>query len=438
MTAPFLRTVCLDDELADGYKGRLMRVNGWRTAKEAMTTMLPWAGSGERSLRNFSSVEVLAEVAGHELPRFVQSHTLLPLRHAIVPGKPEDFKVGPDLRKTLQAFALRPMRKHAYFCLQCVNEILLTPRLVYWKRNHQIPGRFHCEDHGTPLIQTDYAEVTRQSPSPSLAAKSAPIPKWAVESKNSPEVQRYLSLCKELLSDGQPRDERVVSTAAAKRAEELGMHTGHGVAKKPTLSNGLMDVMCNTWVAEVLHAEESTQKADLASIIDATVSGRRRSKSSLAYALTYAFLFKTSKDAIQLLRGSVEPINKRRQFSRVPRTLHPIDLRASYIRNRGNHTAVATETGAHPFLTTTQLNDMGLPRIGIVKRDKILSLIEELFKGDISLKDLASKNDLDWRTVRNVLLGALTPLHSAMLDMADDSGASTEGRSHDQDVPSSN
>ena len=89
-----LRPALLPDEFALGYQGRVMRLNGWILAKDAMAHMAKWAVASSQAESSCAPVEYLAYVAGIPIADFVRHHTLFPYVRA--------FGVTPDPRWPLQ------------------------------------------------------------------------------------------------------------------------------------------------------------------------------------------------------------------------------------------------------------------------------------------------------------------------------------------------
>jgi len=111
----------LPDEIASGYKGRIIRFNGWSSETEAMRFLLSWLCKEKTYQRdNLARLQLLAAVAGMEITEFVRKHTVLTLLRAVA-GKLPIVSHGSLERPTLLwTHAMRELRSGAYFCLQCV------------------------------------------------------------------------------------------------------------------------------------------------------------------------------------------------------------------------------------------------------------------------------------------------------------------------------
>ena len=70
-----LRPALLPDEFALGYQGRVMRLNGWLLAKDAMAHVAKWAVASSQAESNCAPIEYLAYVAGIPIADFVRHHT---------------------------------------------------------------------------------------------------------------------------------------------------------------------------------------------------------------------------------------------------------------------------------------------------------------------------------------------------------------------------
>ena len=88
------------EEMDRGYLGRIMRVNGYRTPKDAVEAMAAHFGEEGRSRRDLTTHELLSRMAGMTTEHFAQRHTTLPLRRGITSYVPSLIH-GSKERKSL-------------------------------------------------------------------------------------------------------------------------------------------------------------------------------------------------------------------------------------------------------------------------------------------------------------------------------------------------
>lgn len=73
----------LPEEMDRGYLGRIMRINGYRTPKDAVEAIAAHFGEEGRTRRDLTTHELLSRMAGMTTENFAQRHTTLPLRRGI-------------------------------------------------------------------------------------------------------------------------------------------------------------------------------------------------------------------------------------------------------------------------------------------------------------------------------------------------------------------
>lgn len=139
------------EEMDRGYLGRIMRINGYRTPKDAVEAIATHFGEEGRSRREVTTHELLSRMAGMTTEQFAQRHTTMPLRRGITSYLP-DLIHGSEERKSLLCIS-GTLRKYpaAFFCKDCVKADIHFHGASYWRRDLQTPGQMWCPKHMTPL-----------------------------------------------------------------------------------------------------------------------------------------------------------------------------------------------------------------------------------------------------------------------------------------------
>jgi hypothetical protein len=409
-----LRPQPLPDELAAGYKGRVLRLNGWSDTKEGMRWLQTWAGSGGTNRREVSAVEVLAKVAGVAAETFVFAHTTLPLRRSVISSQPQLPHGSTEQVSILWTLALRDIRPGAYFCARCVEEDLGFHGMPYWRREHQLPGVYCCSKHGHALSCVDTANAFLSSPTDFTEAHQVVSESWAAELKRSEAVKRFIEICSDLLSRRFPLDERLVSRAARERAMCIGLHVGRGKVKMPLLSDSIKSQFDEAWLAGIAPGLIEKLPGEYWQPVDGAVAGKRAGLNALVYALAFAVLFESADDAINAMAST----NLRDQPTSKPhRDASQIDdalLRSAFAVAHGSHRTVAAKVGLSQWTVTNRLTALGLPPLGKLNPKLLRTAIEELLHQDAPLSDVCAKYGLDLNDVRAALSDALFPLASSL------------------------
>ena len=141
----------LHDELLDGYRGRLAVLNTARSKEDIhkrMGVAFPVVGltAGQSSF-----VPSLAIALGQPLRVVLSAHTMWPLIAAFsdVPATLSD--VSPQYSAANSSVWLKTVRKSLWICPQCIKDDLKRHYFSYWRKSHQLPGRYFCPKHGESL-----------------------------------------------------------------------------------------------------------------------------------------------------------------------------------------------------------------------------------------------------------------------------------------------
>lgn len=412
-----IRPEILPDEYAPGYKGRVMALNGLIDGKHAMSVLMAWSGNAAANLRDFSTVEVLAKIAGIDNHQFVRAHTTLPLRRAVAAIHREVEHGSTSQRSILWSVALRELRPGAYLCKQCILEDLDFHGISYWRREHQMPGLYCCSKHSLPLAYVDSQSAFGSPPSAFFACNHLVDPHWVKKLERSDAVQRFLSITSDLLARPMPLDERYVSRAAIERATALGLHTGRGAVRQKLVSDLIIECFDREWLDSVAPSLIGKPIGEFKSTVDGTLLGKRKGLSATTYALVFAALFESSDLAINAML-------KRSSHTSVGRKLLPSsagttekELREAYIESRGHHSAVAHQLGLSPLVAKRRLRELGLPNMSSTTSQQVRNALAAVVDSRLSLEAAGKAFDVDRLELERLLIQSASSFRSTLMEM---------------------
>jgi hypothetical protein len=418
-----IRPEPLPDELVNGYAGRIKQRNGWTDEKSTLRELLCWSGCQGQTLRDVPPVELLARVAGMDLRTFVHGHSLLPLRRAITRNSPGELLGGARQAPTLWSLAMRPMRSHAYFCPRCVDEDIGFHGESYWRREHQIPGRNRCVKHEFALSYVSLPRAYQTSPAARLGVALRAPHGGDEQSDSSIAIESYLDICSFLLHIDNPRDELAVSRHARAKARDMGFHVGKGVVNKPLVSDQLKQCFDGAWLESVMPGLMKVPEGRFWPPVDGGFQGKRAGLSVIAYALVFAVLYDCADAAANAITSAELYPTTRRRPVKVVRVPTNEQLRTSYIARSGSHATVANDLGVDPVSVSTQLTRQGLPRLGNMATERLEQIVQALLIENMPLDEACRKSKMSEAAVRRALLAALTPMRTALTEMASIEGS---------------
>lgn len=284
----------LDDELLDGYRGRLAVLNDSRSKGEIhklVSTSYPVAARfGTQS----AFVPCLAHALGVSVEVLLCKHTMLPL-----------FAAFPDVSTTLDqeqfryspansSVWLKTARKSMWMCSQCIQDDLDKHHFSYWHRSHQLPGRFRCPEHDGPLRFCAIPNFLTTYPDALLESSDAVDHKLLEEATNNKWARSAMEILAGILTAEKTIDRREVSRIFRERSGLNGCGiTDTNVIK--TLSNLITDGLSQALLKDLM-PNAMLNDRDRLQFLSAVLTTRKTvTLSAAATAIVAAHFFDTQE-----------------------------------------------------------------------------------------------------------------------------------------------
>lgn len=395
----------LPDELDRGYWGRVIRWNGFREEKEAVQYIMEFLGVAHLTRKEFPLVELLSQVAGMDLPEFVQRHTTLPLRRGVTSYQPELTHGSRESNSMLWTSAMRVSRPGAYFCPHCVKADQQFHGFSYWRRELQIPGLFWCPKHAAPLHYVEKDTAFLKAPL-DFVDQSFQVPiEWVSAYRNHPYIQKYLEISAGLLDRKQAFDVRKIAPFLKNEADRLGLQTyANNACKRPLLSDAVIDEFGSEWLASVFPALVNKPVGKLLDQMDGVLFRMTSASAVTAYILAAAVLFPSSDEALQRLVNATQECILAKRRSRKTVSVNEQELRERYILAKGSHAEVTGYfTEINDFVIVRRLNMLGLPNLAGKGNHGIWDAVYAFFVEGKTLADSASSGGIACRALEDLL-----------------------------------
>lgn len=404
----FLRLEPLPDELAHGFRGRLLRLNGLSHHSENMTLLAEWVQRQVAGSDELSPVEVLAWLAGKSSEHFVRDHTTMPFRRSVAVTQCELPHGSPLQRPLLVKRALCDTRGYACLCSQCVEEDVQFHGHSYWRRSHQMPGVYWCSKHGQPLHYVKATNPYARYPSEWLLESCEQFcADWVSGLMGSDCIQRYVAICNDLLMSASPVTLSRALVGLRVRAAAKGLR-GLDNTLSPELDDYVRSKVDQVWLTSLLSKDE---------VMVEGAACPRLNHSVISIAVIYAALMDSADEAVN------DILDCERRYPAKPREECLADkvdssvLREAYMAAKGNHVTVAAMLGVERRQVTKALKPLGLPPIGTQDHGKVLTVIRLLIGGEVSLAQACQQHGLDLDYMRNRIDIGLAPLTGMLSEL---------------------
>ena len=371
----------LPDEIDRGYLGRIMRINGYRNAKDVVEAMSADYGEGTKSRRELTTHEILSNMAGLTSEEFAKNHTTIPLRRAITSFFPEIRHGSLERRSLLHNGAMQRKYAAAFLCEECVKADIHFHGVSYWRRDHQTPGQLWCQKHEKPLHFSISVDPLLSSPAQFVGCSEVVPLAWVTESQKNAFVQRYLDISTGVFDRSTPFGVSAIAPLLRDVGKAQGFQTYAGKVKSALVSDRIQEVFPSLWLGSVFRELVAKQKGSYMPQVDGALYMRKSSSSATAYFLVLAVLFDSTDEALNALRDAcdgtygVKPLRQRSSRHDKP---DDETLVQSYVNAKGCHTRVAQSLKLPRYLVTDALDDLGLPNLTFKSVGELTSAAEGL------------------------------------------------------------
>jgi hypothetical protein len=392
----------LPDELDRGYLGRIMRMNGYRNAKDAAEAISIHFGEEDKTRRELTTHELLSKMAGQSTEQFARYHTTIPLRRAITSFFPEIRHGSLDRQSLLHNGAIQRKYAAAFFCRACVSADIDFHGISYWRREHQTPGQLWCANHKEPLHYTT-------SPDPFLLSTAQfvghgdVVPADLVRAARENQlVQRFLDISSGVYDRGMPLSVPAIAPLLKDVGKLQGFQTYAGPVKMALVSDRIRRLFPEQWLATVFRGLVEKKEATFMPQVDGTLYMRKSSSSVTAYFLVLAVLYESADEALNALSAACEGTYVSQVLRR--RTPHEIPdhetLLQFYITAKGCHSQVAKALLLPQYVVTAALEPLGLPHISsrsVEGQQVVLAALASFYVNGNSFSESAKASKLAGR-----------------------------------------
>ena len=353
------------EEMDRGYLGRIMRVNGYRTPKDAVEAMAAHFGEEGRSRRDLTTHELLSRMAGMTTEHFAQRHTTLPLRRGITSYVPSLIHGSKERKSLLHNSASLRKGQPAFFCKECVKADVHFHGASYWRRDLQTPGQIWCPKHETPLYFITSDDPFLASPAMSID-EAAQIPQeWVKPAIKNAYVARFIELAAALYDRPSPLDVALIAPLLRDTGSAQGFKVNASSKQGALISDYIKAVFPPQWLSTVFHEVVEKSQGEYLHQVDGTLYLRKSASSVIAYLLVLSVLFESADTAINALAGvcggGVVSASHRKP---IKRSVPEIDeLVEGYAIAKGVHAEVARLLDLPVYVVRKSLLELGLPSL---------------------------------------------------------------------------
>lgn len=290
----------LPDEIALGYFGRVMRMNGFHHMRGFLEHATRTFNLEAQPPSKRTELLLLSRISEKSIEDFEYEHTCKSFRDGV-----RRWRLLPDSLLNLRTrFEMRLLRRGAYFCSACASADVQFHGVSYWRREHQLPGHHWCQKHDRPLdwMESDHAllnpvtkHINQGSSSQSIGT---PNPKF------NALVSRYLEICDGILTLRQPLDAAKLAITFRKMATQKGMKFDQGSTGSSSAINWIRTLVGDDWLSEALYDYQRTEQAPNHILIDSVFADNRPVTSSVPYYIVAAALYETADQALNAMTRS--------------------------------------------------------------------------------------------------------------------------------------
>ena len=210
------------DELAEGYLGRLSRINALGDRRQTLRQMGAYLGVSTL-LRHCPAGTLLGLMAKMPTEDLVNKHTLCPLVRAVTPER-YAFVHGSEQHVTaLARHTVSLVRPSVHACASCVREQREHEGIARWQRRHQLLGLYACPVHEVAFAELENSNAAFATTPDEAFVHGREVPRALVQATFDPYVQRFLAMQEFMLTLRRPLNSREVRARLRARRSALGL-----------------------------------------------------------------------------------------------------------------------------------------------------------------------------------------------------------------------
>lgn len=391
------------DELAEGFHGRLKRLNQCMSNKSLLDKLKSHFGLEGQDIPRAG---VLAKAAGLDISEFCRGHTFIPYQRAVTRNQTDSMHGDPADVTALIYLAFKRPRSTASFCPECAKKDLVSRGYSHWRRKDQIPGFDWCSMHGIPLMQCDKRLVTDCMPSHIIGNK----PDFVDQEEgllDNPVIQRYMLISEGFLSTKTPLYPTSASQLLKQRAQKLGLRIGR-TGNKESLSDLALQLAPTDWLQRLLPGILTKKSGKYFAPLENVLS---YGGSIRAHALALALLFESADDALDHWQAYTP--TRGSQTDRKDGLGRDRDVCRAYVKVDGNHEETTQRFNGNERTANAALATAGLPSLlGLGRKTEDNAL--KLFFSGKSLQEACLLSNADQEKVEALIRSAGAALTSAL------------------------
>lgn len=301
-----IRPAVLPDEVARGYLGRIMRLNGWTKIESALHELKRCSSMHSPSDPERTPADRLAHATGLTAEQFIRHHSLAPYIRAFVPSERGARRPRSHDQEYsfLRVLGLGVARKDAHLCPLCVREDLAFHGVSYWRRSHQLPGIYWCSKHGCALRHLRADVALHNSPAHVLDRSTAMDEDWVQAQRSNPWIHRFHDISVELARGEPPLDLRDASELIRHRIIDLGYGTTDQLVDVPAVFDALHRHFGERWLCAIMpRMKMSRFNSCGGKALQLALRGNRPAAPTVVYAVLMSLFFKSADQAMAAMRS---------------------------------------------------------------------------------------------------------------------------------------
>lgn len=294
----------LPDELAGGYLGRFLLLNGLSPNGYAIGTLNDFLDASGVPLGNATWIERFAALAGLSAAAFTYQHTMGPFYRAVQATGSTVWLDEPQAGGYARVH--KPSAEGMFLCAKCVEEDLSYRGVSYWRRSHQMHGVVWCHKHEMGLMRCDRPGVQYRLPQDVLSQAANAAPRVVDQALRSDIVRRYADVCAAFLEHDRSVCTYQIVECLQARASQLEVRPHAGVRGRH-ISDLAEPMTRGPWQRLYFPDLVGKPQGVFVDSLDRTYTSRRVAYTTQAYALALAVLYDSAADAFADLSRAGEP-----------------------------------------------------------------------------------------------------------------------------------